>query len=186
MEQNVFHALREHMINMRLYQVKRIFPDYSPPTKIVPKKSQEYKAPREIDVFTNRMARIIRMKEMKKGISSMQSDEPKVLSRKENQNAFESLMQELEDTDANANDFKNNKLWHQLTVDEKKEKLVEFASRFTDKLNEKNILSLGESLKKEFDRKILEKNNLIKWSKKSEKIYEIKGLHVGENSFYWE
>jgi hypothetical protein len=78
------------------------------------------------------------------------------------------------------------KSWKQLTLDEQKIKIIEFAEKF------KNIMDkeVWEQFKKDIIQKLKNKyfitNSIINWHKKSQTILEIDKLVINPSCFYWE
>jgi hypothetical protein len=127
------------------------------------------------------------MKVLRNGIPIEDNDtDINLQSKNSNYYSYNNLLEKLKVNDIVTDDETTIKSWKQLTFDEQKIKIIEFAEKF------KNIMDkeVWEQFKKDIIQKL--KNNyfitnlIINWHKKSQSILEIDKLVINPSCFYWE
>jgi hypothetical protein len=189
---DIIHTLREKMLTMRTEQILKDHPNYNfsedQQIPINPNLLKEYKAPYDINVFSGRIKRNIRVKALKKGKELKALDGEQGINLQKAGNEYlelDDLWGKLKEHDADDKVIK--KTWGQFTDDEKADKLEEFADNFKNKgCNDSVIQRLKKDVLDKFENCFFDENKYIVWNKNCQKIYEIKHLFIGKDDYNWE
>jgi hypothetical protein len=182
---NIFHQLRAHYLRLNI-ELHHEFEDKKIEKPIIEKQIID-KAPIQATILQSRMKKMQYMKVLRNGISIEDNDTDINLQLKNsNYYSYNNLLEKLRVNDIENDDEIEIKSWKQLTFDEQKIKIIEFAEKF------KNIMDkeVWEQFKKDIIKKLKNKyfitNSVINWHKKSQSILEIDKLVINPACFYWE
>ena len=180
---NVIHELRNHYLKLREKEIRKEYSDYKDQQQDYSDnffknsiKNKEFKEPRDINLFKNKLNKHIHKKNNTLEIpnDNLQTSENPYFN-------YENLWNMI----INDDDIKEITLWGKLNNEKRIIKLNEFVDEYTD-INSDIKEQLKNDLKKKLESGFFTKNKCLLWNKYQNKIYKIKNLVILEDDFYWE
>ena len=180
---NIIHELRNHYLKLREKEIRKEYKDYKDPQQDYSNnffknsiKNKEFKEPRDINLFKNKLSKHIR----KKNDTLEIQNENLQISENPYFN-YENLWDMIIDD----NDKKEVTLWGKLNNEKRIIKFNEYVDEYTN-INSNTKEQLKNELKNKLENGFFTKNKFLLWNKYQNKIYKIKNLVILEDDFYWE
>ena len=183
---NVFHQLRGHYLQMNM-ESHFEFPVFKKPEKKKVESLLPDRKPMQVNILEARMQKLQYIRLRRKGGVLEEDDELKNLQTANSSGYYslDDLWTKLNVNDSCAGNEQKMKTWRQLSVDEQKDKLKEFALKFKDEMDPDVWIEMKRDLYKHLKEGMFDNSSVINWHKGTQKILEISGLVINPACFYW-